>query len=87
VWHPLVSDDKDHSGKLCEDYMKEQWALFVPPGPAPTVRDVLVVLRRLLAQPHLNNDMHVNSAAKAELKDIAAFDEHARTYTAKHTGS
>ncbi len=83
VWHPLVSADAAHSGKLCEDYMKEQWALFKPPA-APGVRDVLVILRRLLAQPHVNNDLHVNSEAKEELKDLDRFDAHAKAWTEKH---
>ena len=42
IWHPQVVPE---SGKPCVDFLKEQWK------PTCGVRDVLVMLRQLLASP------------------------------------
>lgn len=75
LWHPLVNEA---DGRLCVDFLKSQWT------PTLGVRDVLVALRRMLAQPHLNNELSVNTNAKEELSDLARFDAHARAEVAKY---
>lgn len=75
LWHPLVNEA---DGRLCVDFLKSQWT------PTLGVRDVLVALRRMLAQPHLNNELSVNTSAKEELSDLARFDAHARAEVAKY---
>ena len=42
IWHPQIAPD---SGKPCVDYLKEQWKSTMG------IRDVLVMLRQLLASP------------------------------------
>ncbi len=74
VWHPLVNEQ---DGRLCSEYLKSQWT------PVMGIRDVLLIIRRMLAQPHLNNEMSVNSAAKEELKELDRFDAHAKSDVAK----
>ncbi len=86
VWHPLVSDDAEHVGKLCEDFMKEQWTRFKPPSPAGTVKDVLLAVRGLLKSPHINVDLFVNGEAREQLKNMDDFDAKAAAYTAKYAG-
>ena len=75
LWHPLVNEA---DGRLCVDFLKSQWT------PTLGVRVVVVALRRMLAQPHLNNELSVNTGAKEELSDLARFDAHARAEVAKY---
>jgi ubiquitin-protein ligase len=76
LFHPLVNLD---DGRLCADFMTSQWN-----STGFGLRDVLVIVRRMLAQPHLNNDLCVNIAAKELLGDIDKFDSHVKDFTAKY---
>ena len=73
VWHPQIAPD---SGKPCVDLLKEQWK------PTLGLRDVLLMLRQLLASP--KSDEAVNSEAARELSDgLAGFETHVAEQTRK----
>jgi len=76
LFHPLVNEE---DGRLCNEFMASQW-----PAAGGTLRDALVIARRMLAQPHLNNDMCVNTAAKEMLGDLNAYDAKVKAYTEKY---
>lgn len=78
LFHPLVNLE---DGRLCSEFMTSQWVAGYG------LRDVLVIVRRMLAQPHLNNDLCVNTEAKELLGNLEKFDALVRDYTTKYAPS
>eukprot|EP01138_Halocafeteria_seosinensis_P013659 gb/GECG01013950.1/.p1 GENE.gb/GECG01013950.1/~~gb/GECG01013950.1/.p1 ORF type:complete len:185 (+),score=27.46 gb/GECG01013950.1/:1-555(+) len=73
-WHPNINFE---DGKVCADFLTENWKSTMG------LRDVLVSVRNLLAQP--NGSDNINQEAARELtQDPDAFDKHAKQETEKH---
>ncbi len=73
VWHPNVEAE---SGKMCADFITGAWK------PTSTIRDLLVMVRDLMASPNASDA--VNSEAASEIKaGLEAFEKRAREDTAR----
>jgi ubiquitin-protein ligase len=74
LWHPNIDWD---SGKPCIDLLKEAWK------PTMTLRDLLLLLRGLLADPNPTDSVNAE-AARELLEDRDVFDKHALDMVKKH---
>jgi ubiquitin-protein ligase len=73
IWHPQVELP---SGKPCLEAVLRDWR------PTQGVRDVLVILRELIAAPAKDGGVNADAAAEME-RSLDEFERHAREETRK----